>query len=55
MKDPIVAEVRKIRDEHAKKFKYDLHAICEDIKQKEKNCKHPVVSLPPRSVLRATG
>ncbi len=32
MKDPIVEEIRKIRDEHVKKFNYDLDAICEDFK-----------------------
>ena len=33
MKDPIVEEVRKIRDAHAAKFQFDLHAICEDSSQ----------------------
>nr|VFJ64732.1 MAG: hypothetical protein BECKFW1821A_GA0114235_11785 [Candidatus Kentron sp. FW] len=28
--DPIVREVRKIRDEHARQFNYDLDAISED-------------------------
>jgi hypothetical protein len=31
-KDPIVEEVRKIREKHAAKFKYDLDAICRDLK-----------------------
>ena len=30
MYDPIVAEVRKIRDAHSKKFNYDLDAIVAD-------------------------
>jgi hypothetical protein len=29
-KDPIVAEVRHARDKLAKKFNYDVQAICED-------------------------
>ena len=33
MIDPIVEEVRRIRDEHAKKFNYDLGAICADIRE----------------------
>ncbi len=45
MKDPIVEEVRKIRDAHAAKFQFDLHAICEDLRKQEKACGHPVVSL----------
>ncbi len=36
MNDPIVDEVRKIRDEHAASFNYDLHAIFLDIKKREK-------------------
>src|SRR5215468_6383409 len=33
-KDPIVEEVRKIRERHAAKFKYDLDAICRDLKNR---------------------
>lgn len=33
MKDPLVAEVRKYRMEHAKKFNFDIHAICEDLRK----------------------
>jgi len=35
MNDPIVAEVRKYRDEHARKFNYDLDAICADLVAKQ--------------------
>ena len=31
MNDPIVEEVRKYRNEHAKRFNYDLDAICSDL------------------------
>ena len=34
MNDPIVNEVRKYRDEHAKKFNYDLDAIVADYQSK---------------------
>jgi uncharacterized protein YoaH (UPF0181 family) len=34
MNDPIVDEVRRYRDEHAKKFNYDLSAICADFRNK---------------------
>jgi hypothetical protein len=34
MNDPVVEEVRKYRDEHARKFDYDLDRICEDFRQK---------------------
>lgn len=36
MVDPIVEEVRESRRKHAERFNYDLHAICEDLKKKEK-------------------
>ena len=55
MTDPIVAEVRKVRDAHAAKFNYDLHAICADLRKKQESCGHEVVSLPPKPVLEATG
>ena len=31
--NPIVAEVRKARDDYAKQFHYDLDAICRDLQQ----------------------
>ncbi len=33
--DPFVVEVRKIREEHAAQFNYDLRAISEDFFQKQ--------------------
>ena len=33
MKDPFVAEVRKYRMEHTKKFNFDIHAICDDLRK----------------------
>jgi hypothetical protein len=37
MNDPIVDEVRRVRDAHAARFNYDLDAIFQDIKEREKN------------------
>jgi len=48
-RDPIVEEIRRIRDEHARKFNYDLHAICEDIRQRQASSGRTVVSRPPRT------
>ena len=39
MNDPIVNEVRRFRDEHAKKFNYDIKAICEDYRKKREGYK----------------
>ena len=48
MKDPIVEEVREARKKHAERFNFDLRATCADLKKKEKDCGHPVKSLPPK-------
>jgi hypothetical protein len=34
-KDPILEEIHKVREEHARKFDYDLHAMFEDIRKRE--------------------
>ena len=54
-RDPIVEEVRRIRDEHAKKFNYDLHAICEDFRKRQRLSGRTVVSRPPRRPLKYVG
>lgn len=33
MKDPFVTEVRNYRMEHTKKFNFDIHAICDDLRK----------------------
>ncbi len=35
-KDPIVEETRRMKDEYASKFNYDLQAIYHDLKELEK-------------------
>ncbi|MBP7050801.1 MAG: hypothetical protein KBE65_07290 [Phycisphaerae bacterium] len=52
MKDPIVDEVRRARDAHAKQFNYDLDAICEDLQKREKASSQPTVSLPPKRITK---
>jgi len=49
-KDLVVEEIRKHRDEYAKKFNYDLHAICQDIRRQQGKDGRRVVSLSPRPV-----
>ena len=48
MRDTIVEEVRKAREEYAAKFNFDLDAICADLRRKQKLTGGPVVSLPRR-------
>jgi hypothetical protein len=43
--DPIVAEVRRIRDAHAAKFNYDPRAIFRDIKERERSSGRKYVSF----------
>jgi hypothetical protein len=44
-KDPITDEVRKNRDEIAKRFNYDLKAIIADARKRQKGRGKKVVSL----------
>jgi hypothetical protein len=46
--DPIVEEVRAVRNAHAKKFNFDLKAIAVDLKKQQNISKHKIVSLPAR-------
>ncbi len=46
--DPIVDEVRKARDAHAKKFNYNLQAIAADLKKQQKASGKKFVILPPK-------
>jgi hypothetical protein len=52
MKNPIVEEVRRAREAHAKQFNYDLDTICEDLRKPERTAGHPTVLLPPKRVAR---
>ena len=53
--DDPVQEIRKIRDEHAKKFNYDLGAMFEDIKKFTKDQNLKTVSLPIKKIDKKTG
>lgn len=48
--DPIVAEVRAMRDEHARKFGYDLKRIFEDIQKRQAESGRTYLRLPPRLI-----
>ena len=49
--DPIVDEVRRIRDAHAAKFNYDPDAIFRDIKEREKRSGRKYVSFADETVV----
>ena len=48
--DPIVAEIRQIREEYAARFNYDLWAMYEDLKEQERKSGRQFVSYPPRRI-----
>ncbi len=51
-KDPVVEEVRRIRDEYARSFEYDLGKICEDLRRQQAESGRKVVTLPPKKVVK---
>ena len=51
LRDAIVEEVRRYRDEYAKSFNYDLQAIYQDLKEKQKESGRKIVSFPPRPAI----
>lgn len=53
--DPLVEEIRAIRDEHARRFSYDVEAILEDLRAFEKAQNLKTVSLPAKPAMKGTG
>jgi hypothetical protein len=52
--DPIVEEVRRIRDAYAVQFNYDIDAICRDLREREKKSGRKVVDLSKSARKEAT-
>lgn len=46
--DPIVAEIRAIRERLAARFNYDIDAMVKDAQQRDAAGDREVVRLPPR-------
>ena len=53
--DPIVEEVRRVRQEYAKRLNYDLHAIAADLRKQEQEHSERLVSFPPKSPRKTRG
>ncbi len=49
-RDPIIEEVRAIRDAYAKKLNYDLDVIYHDLKESETKSGRAFVLLPPKRI-----
>jgi hypothetical protein len=46
--DKIVEETRKVREDYAAKFQYNLEAIYLDLKTQERDSDRKIVSLSPK-------
>ena len=53
--DPIVEEVRRVREAYAAKFNYDLGAIFQDLKRQERESGRTFVTFPPRRIGKSPG
>lgn len=53
-RDPLVEEIRGVRDAHAKRFGYDLDAIFADLKAQEQASGREFVTLRPRKTRDGT-
>ena len=51
MIDPIVEEIRAYRNKHAKKFNYNLGAICDDFKQHQQKYADKLVRFKVKKLL----
>ncbi len=52
--DPIVTEVRSVRDKHAAEFGYDVRAIFKDIQDQQAESGRKFVRYPARPVTGST-
>jgi hypothetical protein len=46
--DPIVAEIRELREQIAARFNFDIHALAEDVRRPDAAGDRKVVRLPSR-------
>lgn len=53
-RDPIVEEVRKVREEYARRFKFDLAAIVRDLQARQKASGTTVVDRSRKPAARPT-
>ncbi len=50
-RDPLIQEIRAIREAYAERFNYDLRAIYRDLKDLERRTGRPIVSPPQRTTV----
>ena len=49
--DPVIIELRAVKDAYAAEFNFDIDAICDHLASVEKTFGQTYVSYPPRRVL----
>lgn len=54
VRDPIVEEVRAVRQTHAKRFGYDLRKIAEDLMRRQEESGRLLVTYPPKPPRKRT-
>lgn len=52
MRDPVVEKVRKKREAYAARFNFDVDAIFEDLKKRERESGQAVVILEPKRLAK---
>ena len=52
--DPIVEEVRRIKEQMAAKYNYDVRALGRALREEQKKSGRKVVSLPPKRIAPGT-
>lgn len=50
--DEVLAEIYKYREEYAKSFDYNLHAIVEDLEKKQANSNRKIISTPIKKQIK---
>ncbi len=48
LKDEIVEEIHRVREEYAEKFNHDIDRMYEDIRKRQADSGRKFVSFPPR-------
>jgi hypothetical protein len=51
-KDPIIEEVRRLRDQYAAQLGYDINRIFQDIQKRQTLAGKKTVSFPPRPAIK---
>ena len=52
LEDDILTEIRKYREDWAKRFKYDIHAMAEDARKRQVAGGRKAVSLPAKKPIK---